>query len=191
VIQTTLNSRSLSLSLTLFVLFLIASDNNRSEKIDQELKTRFTREIGKNSATFTTAKDISGKWWTRAGRLQGLRAPPQINISFQPRQSPTATRLFSSFPLLFLHPLCCLPFFVLCRFSLAISRAAIPVVFNPAVFFCYSYSTLMLLLLYFFHRLSLASYFASVSSHARSSSNARYPELCLFKLIAMKSTILQ
>lgn len=43
----------------------------------------------KISAVFTTVSyQENGR---RAGRLQGLRAPPQINISFQPRQPPTAT----------------------------------------------------------------------------------------------------
>lgn len=56
-----------------------------------------SREIGRIFGGVHNG-EIGGKWWTRAGRLQGLRAPPQINISFQPRQPPPIPRRHLSIP---------------------------------------------------------------------------------------------
>lgn len=92
---------------------------------------RCSREIVKNFSGVHNGELYRRKMVdTRAGRLQGLRAPPQINISFQPRQPPTVAH--PSSPRILPTPRS-LPF-VFCRFprDLAYLRLAIlhPVVFS-------------------------------------------------------------
>lgn len=99
-IQFTFGVANLSLSLSLRPSFLIARfliinitrRDIRERKCENDRCSR--REIGRNfGGVHNRAKLHRRKMVdTRAGRLQGLRAPPQINISFQPRQPPTATR---------------------------------------------------------------------------------------------------
>lgn len=126
-------SFSFSLFLDCFATFGRPSTLAEVKRLDKEWDSggRLTKKVGISAKSVkirqrSERQDTGGKWWIRAGRMQALRAPPQINISFQPRQPPTERYpSLLPVPLLFHPPLyCLLPPFVFCRFSLASSRVA-------------------------------------------------------------------
>lgn len=164
-----------------FAILITINDYAESwSKTEERENYRCSREIGINFGGVHNGELYRRKMVdTRAGRLQGLRAPPQINISFQPRQPPTATHPLS--PRILPTPRS-LPF-VFCRFprDLAYLRLAIlhPIVFSlvsppfcpsPRVFFAFaSFAPSIVISLFFLLQapMTLSSRRVKLFSHAR------------------------